>query len=150
MDLLAADEGSAELGLFADCPVLAAARNATSTDEGTLRARNIRPMINEKGRRQTGTCLSVSSEVELQSELQFTRILSCDYNAAPIRLRKLRMVEEVQKIGTELKPHGLADREVLLQPEVDVCISGTDRWPLGRAVAKSKWSGCCLEAGVIP
>ena len=46
-----------------------------------------------------------SSEVELQSELQFTGVLRGANNAVPERSAELRVIEQVQEIGPELQPH---------------------------------------------
>src|SRR3984957_5399513 len=85
---------------------------------------------------------NVSSEVKLQSELQLSRILtgvahpeSCS-TEAEVRHREVRVVKGIQEVSTKLESHSLADREILLQADVGIDVSGANGWALSGAISK--------------
>src|SRR5579863_2333786 len=82
------------------------------------------------------------SEVELQSELYLSRILArvddpeSRGSEAKVRSREVRMVKRVQEVSTKLNFHGFCNREVLLQADVNVHVSGTNGRALSRTISK--------------
>src|SRR2546421_4756182 len=82
----------------------------------------------------------IVSEVELQGELYLSGILrSCDETVPSVRFCKVRVVEQIEEIGTELNPLRLSKKEVLLQAQIHVCVPRSNHRTLSRAVTEGAW-----------
>ena len=55
---------------------------------------------------------------------------------AKVRRREVRMVKRVQEVSTKLDFHRFCNREVLLQAEVNVDVSGPNDRALSRTISK--------------
>src|SRR6266849_6144295 len=84
------------------------------------------------------------SVIEFQSELDIARRLGTGEDAHPrthsrratIRIQ-IDAIEGIKEVRTELQLHSLSDGEVLLQAQVDICVSRSSYWALRRTVSKA-------------